>query len=91
MLQAMDYCHSHAAELSIPLLMMVAEDDHLVDPAGSRRFLEKLDASRFREHFYPGFYHEIFNELDATQVFDDLRTWLELQQFTPLEQIQKAA
>lgn len=91
MLQAMDYCHTHAAELNIPLLMMVAEDDHLVDPAGSRRFLEKLDASRFSAHFYPGFYHEIFNELDATQVFDDLRTWLELQQFTPLEQIQKAA
>ncbi|MFZ6731225.1 alpha/beta hydrolase [Undibacterium sp. Ji42W] len=90
-LQAMDYCHAHAAELGIPLLMMVAEDDHLVDPAGSRRLLEKLDASRFREHFYAGFYHEIFNELDATRVFDDLRTWLELQQFTPLEQIQKAA
>jgi alpha-beta hydrolase superfamily lysophospholipase len=91
MLQAMDYCHAHAAELNIPLLMMVAEDDHLVDPAGSRRFLEKLDASRFSAHFYAGFYHEIFNELDATQVFDDLRTWLELQQFTPLELIQKAA
>lgn len=91
MLQAMDYCHAHAAELSIPLLMMVADDDHLVDPAGSRRFLEKLANDQLGAHFYAGFYHEIFNELDATRVFDDLRTWLELQQFTPLEQIQKAA
>ncbi|MDP1976095.1 alpha/beta hydrolase [Undibacterium sp.] len=91
MLQAMDYCHAHAAELSMPLLMMVADDDHLVDPAGSRRFLEKLGNDQLSAHFYADFYHEIFNELDATRVFDDLRTWLELQQFTPLEQIQEAA
>jgi len=91
MLQAMDYCHAHASELSMPLLMMVADDDHLVDPAGSRRFLEKLSNDQLSAHFYADFYHEIFNELDATRVFDDLRTWLELQQFTPLEQIQQAA
>ncbi|MCH8618058.1 alpha/beta hydrolase [Undibacterium sp. TS12] len=98
MLQAMDFCHAHAAELNIPLLLMVAGDDHLVDPAGSRRFHEKLTgsavssaASLYSAHYYPEFYHEIFNELDATRVFDDLRTWLELQKFTPVEVIQQAA
>ena len=91
MLQSMDYCHAQASDLRIPLLLLVAEDDHLVDPHGSRRFLEKLKTDQLAAHFYAGFYHEIFNELDATRVFDDLRAWLELQQFTPVELIQQAA
>lgn len=91
MLTAMDFCHAHAPELGVPLLLMAAGDDHLVDPDGSRRFLEKLNQEQASSHFYENFYHEIFNELDATRVFDDVRTWLEQQQFTPLEFIQKAA
>jgi alpha-beta hydrolase superfamily lysophospholipase len=27
-------------------------------------------------HTYPGFYHEIFNEVEAGRVFDDIRAWL---------------
>ncbi|MFZ6769597.1 alpha/beta hydrolase [Undibacterium sp. Di26W] len=91
MLTAMAYCHEHAAELHMPALLMVADDDHLVDPDGSRRFAQKVNETWLSSHFYAGFYHEIFNELDATRVFDDLRTWLEVQQFTPLEMDQRAA
>jgi alpha-beta hydrolase superfamily lysophospholipase len=35
-------------------------------------------------HQYAGLYHEIYNELDASTVFDDLRSWLEQQQITPI-------
>lgn len=91
MLQAMDFCQTHASELTTPLLLLAADDDHLVDPAGSRRFLEKLVKNQYSAHFYHGFYHEIFNELDAVKVFDDVHTWLEVQKFTPLESSQKAA
>lgn len=92
MLAAMEYTHANANKLQIPVLLLAAEDDHLVDPAGSRRWLEQVSVSgNITAHFYEGFYHEIFNELDATRVFDDLRTWLEQQHFTPLETTQKAA
>ncbi|CAN5868502.1 alpha/beta hydrolase [soil metagenome] len=83
MLQAIEYAHDHAPQLSIPVLLLVAQDDHLVDPLGSTRFSARLAPASSSTIYYDGFYHEIFNELDATRVFDDLRTWLEQQHFTP--------
>jgi alpha-beta hydrolase superfamily lysophospholipase len=83
MRQAIKYAHEHVSALTIPVLLLVAQDDHLVDPAGSKRFAEKLVPAMSNAIFYQGLYHEIFNELDAAKVFDDLRNWLELQQFTP--------
>jgi alpha-beta hydrolase superfamily lysophospholipase len=83
MLQAIKYAHEHVQTLTIPVLLLVAQDDQLVDPAGSERFAEKLAPAVSNAIFYPGFYHEIFNELDAARVFDDLRIWLEQQDFTP--------
>lgn len=84
MLEAMEYAHDYAPHLSIPVLLLVAEDDHLVDPIGSRRFSARLAPAISSTIYYEGFYHEIFNELDATRVFDDVRIWLEQQHFTPL-------
>jgi alpha-beta hydrolase superfamily lysophospholipase len=83
MLQAMTYAHDHAPQLTIPVLLLVAEDDHLVDPIGSKRFSARLPSGSSNAIYYDNFYHEIFNELDATRVFDDLRTWLEQQLLIP--------
>ena len=83
MLQAMTYAHDHAPQLTIPVLLLVAEDDQLVDPIGSKRFSARLPTSSSNAIYYENFYHEIFNELEATRVFDDLRTWLEQQHLTP--------
>jgi alpha-beta hydrolase superfamily lysophospholipase len=27
-------------------------------------------------HTYPGYYHELFNEVEAGRVFDDIHAWL---------------
>ena len=83
MLQAMTYAHDHAPQLMIPALLLVAEDDHLVDPMGSKRFSARLPTASSKAIYYENFYHEIFNELEATRVFDDLHTWLEQQHLTP--------
>lgn len=80
---AMTFTHQHVADISVPVLLLVAEDDHLVDPDGSRRFEKGVAPALMTARYYKGFYHEIFNELDATPVFDDLRTWLEQQHLAP--------
>ena len=85
MLAAMDFSMQRATDLKIPVLLLVAEDDHLVNPEGSKRFLNLCPAQLITAHFYPDFYHEIFNELDAIKVFDDVRTWIDVQHLSPTE------
>jgi alpha-beta hydrolase superfamily lysophospholipase len=81
MLAAMEFCQAHASEMSIPLLMVVAGSDRLVDPAGSRAFFPRLPAGLATMHLYDALYHELFNEIDARPVFDDVRRWLQAHDF----------
>lgn len=80
MLDAATFSHAHAAQLTPPTLMLVAGDDHLVDPAGSKAFFAQLAPGVGTMHFYDRLYHEVFNELDAQPVFNDLRAWLNRHQ-----------
>lgn len=77
MLDAIEFVHAHAAEVTVPTLMVVAGDDHLVDASGSLAFFPKLAQGVGTLHLYEGFYHEVFNEVGAERVFDDVRTWLQ--------------
>lgn len=77
MLSSVDYCHSHADALATPTLMLVSGDDRVVDVEGSRRFFLRVPPGMAVMREYPGLYHEIFNEPNALQVFEDLKQWLE--------------
>lgn len=77
MLSSVDYCHSHADALSTPTLMLVSGDDRVVDVEGSRRFFLRVPPGMAVMREYPNLYHEIFNEPNAQQVFDDVKQWLE--------------
>jgi alpha-beta hydrolase superfamily lysophospholipase len=77
MLTSIDYCQARAGSLAIPTVMLVAGDDRLVDPEGSRRFFAHLPSGIAQLHVYDGMYHEIFNELDSQRPFADLKMWLE--------------
>jgi alpha-beta hydrolase superfamily lysophospholipase len=82
MLAAMAYAQTHAPILTIPTLLLVAEDDYLVDPQGSHDFFDSLPSNLGTAHFYADFYHEIFNETEAAKVFSDLKAWLSVRNFT---------
>jgi alpha-beta hydrolase superfamily lysophospholipase len=76
MLEAIEFAQNHASALSVDTLLLVAGDDHLVDASGSDAFFRKLAPGVGSMHSYPGYYHEIFNEVEAGRVFDDIRAWL---------------
>jgi alpha-beta hydrolase superfamily lysophospholipase len=78
MLVSIAIAHTKAASLTLPTLMVVAGDDHIVDASGSQTFFNLLPASVGTMHMYPQLYHEIFNEIDPKPVFDDIRNWLQL-------------
>ena len=77
MLTTMHDVFSHAASLDLPTLLLVAGQDKLVDSTGSLRFAEASPENYLRLHTYENLYHEIFNELDAKAVFDDVSSWLD--------------
>jgi alpha-beta hydrolase superfamily lysophospholipase len=89
MLKSMRYVSEHANQLTIPLLLLVAQDDQVVDISGSEDFSNQLrlaqnknfESGKIKTIYYPGFYHELFNELDALRVFDDVREWLVRQNY----------
>lgn len=72
-----------AVNWSVPTLVLYAGDDRLVNPQGSRRFVEAASKSRNVARglvtgiCFEGLYHEIFNELQPMPVFMELKTWLD--------------
>jgi alpha-beta hydrolase superfamily lysophospholipase len=77
MLAAVDFSQSHAADLKIPTLLVVAGEDRLVNPSGSDVFFNKLPPGIGTMYRYDGFYHEIFNEVESRRVFNDVGIWLD--------------
>ena len=65
-----------ASAWHVPTLLMYAGQDKLVDAAASRRFTELAPKSMLQSTCYEALYHEIFNEVDASSVFGELKAWL---------------
>ena len=67
----------HAADLRVPLMVILGGADRLVPPAGGRRFFERVTRADKELKEYPGAYHEPHNDIIAEQVMTDLARWLE--------------
>jgi len=70
---------SRAAQWKVPTLLMYAGSDKLVNPRGSRTFIDAAPKDVVTSREFPGLYHEIFNEPAemAQPVFDQLKQWLD--------------
>lgn len=69
-----------AAALDLPTLLLVAQSDALVDPAGSREFARGAAATgQLTVRFFAALYHELFNEAEPgrSQVLTQLGDWLQ--------------
>lgn len=67
----------HAAQWSVPTLLMWAGADGLVDPAGSQRFAAAAPADVVQAHCFEDMYHELFHETHRSEVTRHLRRWLD--------------
>jgi alpha-beta hydrolase superfamily lysophospholipase/RimJ/RimL family protein N-acetyltransferase len=70
-----------AGRIAVPTLLLVAGQDRLVDPAGSREFAAALADGIGTVHVYEDLFHEVFNERasDRERVLGDLTAWVEAQ------------
>jgi alpha-beta hydrolase superfamily lysophospholipase len=66
-----------AARWAVPTLLIYAGSDRCVAPAGSDRFAAAAPQAVVRSRGFPVLAHEIFNEPEQDEVFDELRAWLD--------------
>lgn len=67
---------ARAETVRLPLLVVYAGADQIVDPDCSRVFFERAASADKTAHCYDGYYHEIFNEVGRADVFQDIERWL---------------
>lgn len=65
-----------APKIKTPGLLLHAGDDKITDQQGTVIFFERMTVKDKTLKIYPGFYHELFNDLGKEDVFEDVRTWL---------------
>jgi len=65
-----------ATHLTVPTLVLQAGDDRLVSVEATRQMAAAIGTADKQFLFYEGFYHELFNEVDAARVIRDVVAWL---------------
>jgi alpha-beta hydrolase superfamily lysophospholipase len=59
-----------------PVCLLHGADDQIVPAAGSEIIFDRLKGDVSDRKFYPGAQHEIFNEINRAEVFDDVCAWI---------------
>lgn len=66
-----------AGAIRLPALFLLGGADPIADPEHSRRVFERLGSPDKHLEVYPGFLHEVLNELERARVVRDLLAWLD--------------
>ncbi|MBF2063011.1 MAG: alpha/beta hydrolase [Calothrix sp. C42_A2020_038] len=74
--RTLTWVQAHASELNVPFLMMLAGNDKVTFPEGSRNFFEKITFADKELYEYPESYHEIHDDIGYQEVLKDLEAWL---------------
>lgn len=77
-LSAIDHTLTHAAELSVPTLVLHGGADRLTFPSGSRA-LAGAAGGDCTLRIFDGLYHELHHEPERAAVFDQIVDWLDRQ------------
>ena len=68
---------AHAAELKLPLLMILGSADRLAPPDGGRKFFSQVTFTDKELHEYKDAFHECHNDIIYQEVVADLKRWLD--------------
>ncbi|MBW8877355.1 MAG: lysophospholipase [Acidobacteria bacterium] len=74
--QAQQEVVERASEIRLPILVLIGDADRIADPDRTRALFARLGSEAKRLIPYPGFFHEVFNELERGRVVADLLAWL---------------
>jgi alpha-beta hydrolase superfamily lysophospholipase len=73
------YLRLAASHVHLPVLLLLAEYDRIIDNARTRAFVERFPSTDKEVHEYAGAHHTLEFETDPEPFLADLRHWLERQ------------
>lgn len=73
---AMDSALRRGDRINVPVLFLLAGDDHIVGTDRSLAFARSLPSDAVTVRVLEGFYHEVLQETDRTAVYAEIRDWL---------------
>jgi alpha-beta hydrolase superfamily lysophospholipase len=76
MLEANRYALDHAAEFSLPLLLIHGKEDKIAFPSSSIEFAAPLK-DKCTLLLWDGLYHEVHNEPEKAEVLDAMTIWMD--------------
>lgn len=62
-------------QIKTPLLLLHGSEDRYCSVAGTKRFFKELRLDQKRLKIYEGRYHELFNEVERENVFEEIDHW----------------
>ncbi|HET6922610.1 MAG TPA: alpha/beta hydrolase, partial [Anaeromyxobacteraceae bacterium] len=74
--RAQEETRRRAGEFAHPLLVLLGEADSIADPAAGRAFHDAAASRDKRLLSYPGFRHEVFNEVGRERPIADTVAWI---------------
>lgn len=74
--EAMDEVRKRARDVEVPLLMLTAGDDAVVSTPAARAFFDQASSADKTYREYPGYRHEVLNELGKEAVLDEISRWI---------------
>ncbi len=78
--RSMKWTMENATNLLSPILIVQAGNDKIVDIGKNKEFFEKIKTKDKTYREYDGLLHELWNEKNRAQVFQDMFVWLEKHQ-----------
>lgn len=76
MLNAMRYVKERTADFKRPFLFLQPGDDKICDINAADDFYKRSGSVDKEYKLYPGFYHELLNEIDREIVYGDIYNWI---------------
>lgn len=77
LLQAMRVAVARLPEIRLPVLICHGSHDRVVPPEASRAIYDEIGSPDRALRIFPGFSHELHNDLRRSQYFGVLRAWLD--------------
>ena len=76
-LKSMEYVFNHIDKLKIPTFIQMAEQDPVVSSEKIKQLFDSMNGSIHQLKAYPNRRHELYNDIDREEVFQDLRNFIQ--------------